>query len=72
MRTNFLQEKGESFNASKDSPSISGPLDTENQQTVKFPKKRCHKGRGRIFAAICRRSDQPQRRNLSPLRSTVF
>ena len=57
MRTTFPQENGESVTAPKDSPNISGQLDSENEQDVKYPKRLRHKGKGRVWATIYKRPD---------------
>ena len=41
----------------KDSPNISGELESENEQGVKFPKRLRHRGKGRVLATIYKRPD---------------
>ena len=60
MRTNFPQENGESATAPQVSPNISGRLESENEQDVKFPKRLRYKGKGRVLATIYKRPGQPQ------------
>jgi integrase len=60
MRTTFPRENGDPVTAPKDSPNISGQLDNESEQTVSFPKRLKHKKRGRVWATIYKRENQPQ------------
>jgi integrase len=55
MRTTFPQENGESAAAPKDSPNISGQLDNENEQDVKYPKRLRQRGKGKVWATIYKR-----------------
>jgi hypothetical protein len=57
MRTTFPSENGDLATASKDSQNISGDLEDESEQSVKFPKRLRHKGKGRVLATIYKRSD---------------
>src|SRR5258708_7495120 len=57
MRTSFPKENGDSATVPKDSPNNSGQLESENEQTVKFPKRLRNRGKGKVLATIYRRSD---------------
>jgi integrase len=60
MRTNFPKESGESATAPKDSPNISGQVESEDGQNVKYPKRLRYKGKGRVWATIYQRPNQAQ------------
>jgi hypothetical protein len=51
-----LENEGQGF-GTKDSPNVSGSLDGESEQNVKFPKRLRHRGKGRVLATIYKRPD---------------
>src|SRR6516162_546565 len=55
MRTRFIEQIGESASPPKDSSNISGGLEGEGEQNVKFPKRLRHNGKGRVLATIYKR-----------------
>lgn len=57
MRTTFTEENGELATDPKDSPNISGRLESENEQDVKYPKWLRHRGKGKVWATIYKRPD---------------
>jgi integrase len=57
MRTNFPRESGDLGSETKDSPNIPRDLAAETDQTVSFPKRLRHKGKGRVLATIYKRPD---------------
>ena len=52
MRTIFPQENGESATASNHAPNVSGQLESESEQDVKYPKRLRHRGKGKVLATI--------------------
>ena len=60
MRTTSSEGNGEFETATKHSPNIPGQIGGENEESLKFPKKLRHKGRGKVWATIYKRPDQPQ------------
>ncbi len=57
MRTTFIMENGESATVPKDYPDISGQLESESEQDVKYPKRLRHNGKGGVLATIYKRPD---------------
>jgi integrase len=57
MRTTFPKDNGETAAAPKDSPNISGQLDNEYEQDVKYPKRLRLRGKGKVWATIYKRPD---------------
>ncbi len=55
MRTNFPKESDELATVTKDPPNISGQLESESEQDVKYPKRLRHHGKGRVLATIYKR-----------------
>ena len=57
MRTTFPNENGGLDCIPKDSPNILEGLAGESEQSVKFPKRLRHRGKGKVLATIYKRPD---------------
>ncbi len=60
MRTTFPSENGDTTLAPKENQNISGQVDGENEQSVKFPKRLRVKKGGKVLATIYRLPNQAQ------------